>query len=231
MTAPRWDDPTLRTGTMVRSALWLIQAVGRGNTFTKGQHRDAFPGIAQADRRLRDLRKHGWVIHTCAEDATLRADEQRFVAEGAAVWEPRSTLPAAQRGVSAKERRRILAADDHQCVTCGIAAGESYPDLRGVTAVLTVNRRERSPGVSETPPSYVTECRRCRDGAASPPPTIDTVLGMLRALTGPDRDRFAIWIEQDRRDADPIDRAWTAYRQLPAAKREELRQQLGRARE
>jgi len=85
MTLPSWNDPRFKAGTMVRTALWLISEVGIGNSFTKEKHRAAFSGITQADRRLRDLRAYGWVIHTRSEDLTLNVDEQRFVAVGSPV--------------------------------------------------------------------------------------------------------------------------------------------------
>src|SRR5450432_555568 len=87
MTLPGWDAPSLRAGTMIRTALWLISEVGVGNTFTKEQHRRAFSEATQADRRLRDLRDYGWVIHTSSQDLTLNSNEQRFVSIGLPVWE------------------------------------------------------------------------------------------------------------------------------------------------
>jgi hypothetical protein len=43
--SPRvWNDPKLKVGSMVRAALWLVEEVGEGNTFTKEQLREAFPG-------------------------------------------------------------------------------------------------------------------------------------------------------------------------------------------
>ena len=90
MTLPKWNDPALKAGTMIRTALWLISEIGVGNSFTKGQHREAFSGVTQADRRLRDLRDYGWIIDTSAEDVTLNPEEQRFVAcrlqSGLAAW-------------------------------------------------------------------------------------------------------------------------------------------------
>lgn len=53
---PRWNDPDFAAGTMVRAALWLLDEIGEGNSFTKEQVREAFPGVSQADRRIRDLR-------------------------------------------------------------------------------------------------------------------------------------------------------------------------------
>src|SRR5687768_11563496 len=86
MSLPKWNDPSLKVGTMIRIALWLISEIGIGNRFTKEALRQAFPGVAQSDRRLRDLRKYGWVIHTNTEDASLKTDEQRLVAVGKPVW-------------------------------------------------------------------------------------------------------------------------------------------------
>ena len=76
MTLPKWNDPKLRAGTMIRTALWLTSEVGVGNAFTKEQHRQAFAGITQADRRLRDLahNKHGQEgSGTCAPAAATRS--------------------------------------------------------------------------------------------------------------------------------------------------------------
>src|ERR1700722_7484392 len=82
---PKWDDYGFSAGTMIRGALWLLQVVGEGNVFTKEQVRAAFPGISQIDRRIRDLRDYGWVISSSSDDATLSADEQRFIQAGTAV--------------------------------------------------------------------------------------------------------------------------------------------------
>lgn len=86
MALPSWTDTKL--GTMKRAALWLVSVVGEGNTFTKENVKEAFPGVSQADRRVRDLRKHGWRIDTNREDSSLGQHEQRFVAQGEPVWQP-----------------------------------------------------------------------------------------------------------------------------------------------
>ena len=46
MEQPDWQDPTAG-GAMVRGALWLVQVIGEGSTFTKTQLREAFPGVAR----------------------------------------------------------------------------------------------------------------------------------------------------------------------------------------
>src|SRR5258707_11496461 len=103
MPEPDWH--TYKAGTMIRSALWLVQEVGEGNEFTKQQLREAFPAVSQIDRRVRDLRKYGWVILTNTEDAQLTAEEQRFVQRGVPVWDAQAkraadremTIPATDR--------------------------------------------------------------------------------------------------------------------------------------
>lgn len=86
MGLPSWTDQKL--GTMKRAGLWLVAVVGEGNVFTKEDVKKAFPGVSQADRRVRDLRDFGWRIDTNREDLTLGQHEQRFVAQGEPVWEP-----------------------------------------------------------------------------------------------------------------------------------------------
>jgi len=122
---PDWQASTL--GTMKRVALWLLAEVGEGHTFTKNQLRDAFPGTSQVDRRMRDLRDYGWVIHTNREDAALDASEQRFVSQGAPVWvDGKAVKVVSDTTVTATQRREIMYRDGNFCRSCGITPGETY---------------------------------------------------------------------------------------------------------
>ena len=56
--------------------------MGEGKIFKKSQLREAFPDVAQIDRRTRDLRDYGWLIETNREDKSLRQDEQRYAKKG-----------------------------------------------------------------------------------------------------------------------------------------------------
>lgn len=223
MSLPRWDDENFKAGTMVRTALWLVTQIGEGNVFTKEQHRNAFPGVAQADRRMRDLRDYGWVIHTNTDDVTLRPEEQRFVSTGLPVWQPGVRQRAAASTISAKQRQVVFAADGYQCVVCGAAGGESYVDSPNETAVLAISRREvRLPG-GEVEEQLVTECKRCRSGAeANETGDVTRVLADVRDLDEADLHRLVRWMERGRRGPTPIDRVWTSYRRLPATARAEL---------
>ncbi|MFF8671984.1 hypothetical protein [Streptomyces sp. NPDC015242] len=224
MTLPAWNDPELKAGTMVRGALWLVQVVGEGNTFTKEQIREAFPGIAQADRRIRDLRDYGWVMLTNTEDATLTAEDQRFVKSGVPVWDPVARRAATLRKpVSSKERQAILARDHYMCTICGVSGGESYYDDSNQTAVLSVVRRQAVLLDGSEEALLVTECKRCRSGFDGDTARVDDALAEIKCLEPGDRRRLLRWMERGRRGTTPLDRAWNTYRRLPAEARGELR--------
>ncbi|WP_244941619.1 hypothetical protein [Thermopolyspora flexuosa] len=222
-----WNDPKLKVGSMVRAALWLVEEVGEGNTFTKEQLREAFPGVSQIDRRVRDLRDYGWVILTNAEDATLAAEEQRLVRIGVPVWDPAARREAAaKKPISAKEKQEILQRDDYMCVICGISGGEPYPEDSNQTAVLSVSRMEvvLPDGSRET--MLATQCKRCRAGQPGEPVRMDEVLADIRALEPQDLRRLHTWITRGRRGSTPLERAWSAYRRLPHEARRAVLEEL-----
>ncbi|MDR6621071.1 hypothetical protein [Sinomonas atrocyanea] len=224
MSDPRWDDKQLKVGTMARAALWLLQVVGEGNAFTKEQLRIAFPGVSQADRRVRDLRDYGWVLDTSVSDATLARDEQRFVRRGVDVWVPslRRAVEFDSGTVSNKEREAVFAANGYQCVSCGIAGGEAYPDRPSETAVLAVSRRtmELLSGRSER--VLVPECKRCKSGTATRTYSIPEVRALLEDLAAEDLRRIRRWALKGVRGTTSLDRAWNGLRTLPANERRKL---------
>lgn len=228
MTPPKWDDPAFSAGTMVRAALWLLEVVGEGNIFTKEQVRAAFPGVSQADRRIRDLRDYGWVIYSSSEDAALNLDEQRFVQAGAAVWDPAARRQVRIKSISARERQATMAADGHQCVMCGIAAGELYPESPNETAVLSVKRWPIKLAGGDSHEQLVTMCKRCgAGGGTSQPLDVSRLIVDARNLDEADQDRLRRWVERGRRGPTPLDRIWNGYRKLPADARVDFERHLG----
>ncbi|MEV5296487.1 hypothetical protein [Amycolatopsis methanolica] len=228
MTLPRWDDPALKAGTMIKGALWLVAEVGEGGIFTKEQVRQAFPGVSQADRRIRDLRDYGWVIHTNTDDASLGPGEQRLVKVGIPVWDSNARREAAITTISAKQRQATLAADNYQCANCGIAGGEPYPESPHQTAVLSVTKRRvaRPDGTDTEQP--LTLCKLCRAGTERlDHADLGQLLADIRNLDQVDQDRIRRWMRRGRRGATPLDRAWTAYRRMPAEAKEEIARDLG----
>ncbi|MGW0024711.1 hypothetical protein [Rhodococcus sp. NPDC003383] len=226
MPLPRWDDPASKHGTMVRGALWLLQEVGEGNAFTKEQLREAFPGVAQVDRRIRDLRDYGWKILTSAQDASLTAEDQRFVSAGVPVWDRAARVAAAKKAIPAKERHAVLERDGFQCTTCGIAGGEVYADAPGQVAVLSVAKRSTLTLSGDSDELLVTVCSRCASGSSGEVASADEVLSEYQDLDDEDRARFSRWVARGRRGQTPLERAWTAYRRLPADARDEVRAEI-----
>lgn len=207
-----------RLGTMKRAALWLRDTVGEGNIFTKQKLREQFPGVEQADRRMRDLRNQGWIIHTNRHDPTLAPNELRFVKAGNPVWEKGATQRTT--GVSAATRREVLARDSHLCVVCGISSAEPYDDAPHQTATLTVVSR------GEGDDTLVTECRRCRSGGSEAASDDAAVRALVADLDAGDRARLALWARTGRRDQARLDRAWGAFRQLPEPQRRAIAAEL-----
>jgi hypothetical protein len=213
---------------MVRAALWLIQEVGEGNVFTKEELRQAFPGISQADRRVRDLRDYGWVLDTSLSDAGLTSDEQRFVKAGVPVWDPPARRAAASSQgpiVTAKQRAAIFAADGYQCVSCGIAGGEAYLDNPSETAVLAISKRAVA-DQGRTEIQLVTECKRCRTGAPERSYDVSELRNLIRELSAEELRTLMRWAERGRRGGTPVERAWNAVRTLPAEARDQLLRDL-----
>ena len=224
MTIPDWR--TAPIGTRSRVALWLTAEVGADGVFTKAQLRDAFPHVEQIDRRMRDLRKEGWVISTYREDRTLEPDELRLVQRGGNVWEHgyQAQQPTM---VPDKVRNATLAADEFRCVRCGVGAGDAYADGLHHRAQLSVVRA--SSDADGRPGRLVTLCDRCRRG--SPDVGSDSAEQVLAQLSRLDADqllRFKGWVRHDVRQEDLASALWVLYRQLPAEQRADVRRELER---
>lgn len=212
---------------MVRGALWLLQVIGEGNTFTKNELRDAFPGVSQVDRRIRDLRDYGWVVHSSAEDATLLREDQRFVSAGVPIWDSKARRAnAPNKAISTKERQVVLARDGYMCTLCGIAGGESYPDDAIMTAVLAVSRRMVTSDDGRPKQIFVTECKRCRSGNVPAPLAAGDVVGYATELDPDDLRRLVRWMERGRRGTTELDRAWSAYLRVPPDERPRVAERI-----
>ena len=218
---PRWDDPALKAGTKIRTALWLLTEVGIGNVFTKEQHRQAFPGISQADRRLRDLRALGWTIHTNLEDVTLNSSEQRFVAAGVPVWRASSRKGHESLNLTAKQRREILAEANYQCTVCGIAGGENYPDSPWMSATLSIAKRVRIHVNGDKEQQFVAECKRCLSGSSDRSDDMAGIAELIASLSVTDRVAISHLIGQPA--GSKLLKAWANYRGLPPDARREVR--------
>ncbi|MCL7381396.1 hypothetical protein [Streptomyces sp. 35G-GA-8] len=222
MALPSWTDE--KYGTMKRAALWLVTVIGEGGTFTKEDIKSAFPGISQADRRVRDLRDYDWQIDTQREDLTLGQHEQRFVKQGVPVWEPgKATKSGAS--VTQTQRREVLAKDGHLCRSCGIAPGETYAGSYE-SAQLDIARRTVRQPAGEERVELVAECNRCRVGGRGQTVDLGALLESLAGLGGLERKMLTGWVSEEKREFSTVERLWADYRALPAESRAKVREAL-----
>lgn len=220
MTLPSWQNKEL--GSMARGARWLVEVVGVGNIFTKAQLREAFPDVAQIDRRLRGLRDHGWRLDTSRDDPSLLQQEQRFVTQGADVWIPgKSKAPKHKSSITAAQRAKVFHEDNNLCRSCGIGAGEAYEDGGGIeTAKLNVARRKVLHADGEVAYQLITECKRCGAGGGTDREVdLGALLDLVEDLAPMEQRLFAKWIAADQRSISPIERVWGIYRTLPQESR------------
>lgn len=222
VTTPDWR--TSKKGTRVRVALWLVQEVGEGNVFTKADLRDAFPGVEQVDRRMRDLRAEGWRILTNLQDPTLASDELRFASAGSPVWDGPSAK-SVQSKVSSRQRQVAFARDGYMCTICGVGGGETYPDAAHLAAVLTVRRVGNDLG----PEGLVTVCTRCLKGDPAQVPDVSGVQASFLSLSPVERALLRTWIRQGRRTSSSVDRVYAAYRHLSPPQQAIVREYLNEA--
>ena len=222
VTTPDWR--TSKKGTRVRVALWLVQEVGEGNVFTKADLRDAFPGVEQVDRRMRDLRAEGWRILTNLQDPTLASDELRFASAGSPVWEAASAKTV-QSTVSSRQRQVAFARDGYMCTICGVGGGEAYPDAAHLVAVLSVRRVGDDLG----PEGLVTVCTRCLKGDPAQVPEVSAVQASFLSLSPVERALLRTWIRRGQRTWSSVDRIYAVYRHLSPPQQAIVREYLNEA--
>lgn len=211
---------------MIRAACWLASEIGEGNLFTKEALRAALPGVAQIDRRVRDLRKFGWVIEEARTGSGLGTNEQRLAKIGVHVWDKEARDTAKVPTISAKVREEVFHRDGHACRRCGIAAGEPFDDDGSVVARLTAGHiYPDSLGSKATASDLVTTCQRCNESVQNQTRnyfSLDQLIERARSLSADDRQVLLSWVDADRRAVSDVEQLWRDFRQLPAAEREEF---------
>ncbi|WP_424922314.1 hypothetical protein [Streptomyces sp. wa53] len=222
MTMPSWENEKL--GTMKRAALWLVDVVQEGGTFTKEDVKGAFPGVSQADRRVRDLRAHGWKIDTAREDASLGQHEQRFVAAGEPVWEPGKATKSSSV-ITDTQRRTTLTRDGNRCRSCGITPGQAYSGTFETAQIDIARRKVKLPnGTSSV--QLIAECNRCRVGGRGLEADLAGVLERVQKLGGLQLQTLKDWVSADEREFSVVEQVWADFRTLPAEARDTVRDSL-----
>lgn len=94
----------------------------------------AVPDVAQADRRMRDLREMGWAIDNYKMNQNIPPNEYLVKTIGVRI-DQGEKRPKTRKGISGPQRRRILERDGHACQVCG-----ALPVCRSRTSPPVVRR-------------------------------------------------------------------------------------------
>jgi hypothetical protein len=223
---PLWQDDSI--GASKRVAHYLATEVGEGKKFEKSTLRTIIPNTEQVDRRMRDLRKTGWVIKNYKDKASLKPSELYLEKIGEAVWEDGFKWP--EEGLTAGKRRKVLDRDGPQCKVCGIDFGAEYPDRPGVKARPTIGHilpKER--GGSDDLDNLRPECQFCNEVARNlTAPGVDAELLKRHAneLSRDEKRQLAGWMLAGKRPYSKVEALWMQYRQLPGSLQEAVKGDL-----
>ncbi|MCX5014770.1 HNH endonuclease [Streptomyces sp. NBC_00555] len=201
----------------------FVASKGVNGKFSKLELFQAVPDVAQADRRMRDLRPMGWKIDNYKGNPSLKPDEYLVRELGTRVDLGEAAPKSIRKSVTGPKRRRILERDGHMCQVCGIRATQEFPDAPGRTAVLTighiipVNR-----GGQNNDDNLRVECQRCGDESRDitvDPPTGQQVL--THAIHGSLKDKRTLygWMQAGRRTPSDTEKVFQEWSRLPHAER------------
>jgi 5-methylcytosine-specific restriction endonuclease McrA len=224
-------------GVEPRLAAWFNYNIKVGDIFTLKMLRQALGeedlpnNHEHFNRRLRNLRKYGWAIHSSRDLRGLEQDQYQLATVGHPIWLGKSRFGT--KGVSNKIRREIFDRDGHRCIICGVGQGEPYPDDPTRLARLTLGHfvADAFKGPND-PANLRTECSRCNEPAkeeATRSLTAQELWPKIRSLGRQDKARLLSWIEKGHRERDEVDRLFDDYRALPALQRDEIKKKLSQA--
>ncbi|MEJ8669496.1 hypothetical protein WKI71_16955 [Streptomyces sp. MS1.AVA.1] len=187
----------------------FLAGLGEDTVFTKFQLFEGVPGVAQVDRRMRDLRELGWQIDNYKTDPRLQPDQYRLTAIGTRIDLGEQPKEAPRYRIPAARRREAIERAFHQCQTCGARAGEPYPDS-DQTAVLSVRLIDPTPPIDNELGNLSVECQQCiagiRSGGTASSPKPDAVLTRTLSLSGREEKRRLYRLMQSGRpERDEVD--------------------------
>ncbi|MFE9217150.1 hypothetical protein ACFYN3_12525 [Streptomyces lavendulae] len=208
----------MRRSSKVKVAEFLA-TVGEGNVFTKLQLFEGVPNVAQADRRMRDLRDLGWEIDNYKTNPSLHADEYLLAKIGTRIDLGEQPEQPARNRISARRRLEAFSAAGHACQICGVSVGELHPDSDSHRpAMLGAFFIDSTPPASTELSNIRVECDRChaadvRNPAAAPTP--EEVLARAAALNSrEDKRRLYRLMQAGRLQRDDVELAFMAWSRL-----------------
>ncbi|MFJ9011969.1 HNH endonuclease [Streptomyces canus] len=223
-----------RFGQERRLTAWLWFNKDVGDTFTMRELRAALgPDIAETsehlNRRLRELRKCGWVIPSQRSDATLAQDEYRLKEKGGRLWLDSERAKYERFAPSARIRRLVMDQDGSRCRICGLGVDDTYPEdgepVRLTIGHLVPQERLKSRGARDDLNNWRTECSRCNETVRDEvpdPEQYDEVLAGLKRLTKNEAGELLNWMRKGERPRSRVDQAYDRARKLSVKDRAAL---------
>jgi hypothetical protein len=216
---PRGQGPS----SLEAVATYLREAIGVGGVFTLAELRANASGATQSDRRMRDLRAMGWIIHSRKDDPTIGMGEYRVVFIGGMV-----PIPT----VSDRVRREVFDRAQNRCQVCGYAAGETYPD-GGVVRLQLGHWVPKGQNAEKVDPSNLrAECHRCNEGIRDKKRSVVTteaVRARVLGLPAKSKKEMAGWIRSQHREPSVPEQAYYDFRQLPPSEQAAILDELERS--
>lgn len=211
------DERPVRRSSKVKVAEFLA-AVGEGEVFTKLQLIEGVPGVAQVDRRMRDLRELGWRIDNYKTNPRLKPDEYLLAKIGIRIDLGEERQEPAKPRIPAARRREAIETADSLCQTCGISAGEPYPDDETQRAVLSVHLVDPAPPINTELSNLRVECQRCNAGLRGTGralPTMEDVLARASRLGNrDDKRRLYRLMQSGRLERDEVELIFAEWLRL-----------------
>ena len=240
-TLDTWPDRKLRFGDERKIAAWLAFNKKPGDRFTLPELREALgDGVKinnaeHLNRRLRSLRKDGWIVPSGKHDSSVGASGYRLEVIG---WHPAlGSRPKDPAHVSNATRVMVLKRDGSRCVICGVGDGEPYPDQPERKAVMTVGHRVAGHFLGTgSLDNLQTECALCNESiraGAGLPETYEQVLYAVRELKKTEKGTLLEWLSTGQRTRSSLDKVFDRARKLSHGDRDaliaELRRTVGKS--
>ncbi|MFF8483563.1 hypothetical protein [Streptomyces antibioticus] len=225
------DKRPVRRSSKVKVAEFLAD-IGEGSVFTKLQLFEGVPGVAQADRRMRDLRELGWKIDNYKTDPRLQPDEYRLTEIGTRIDLGEQPTEAPRPRIPAARRREALDRAGSACQTCGMRAGELYPD-EDQRAVLSVHLIDPTPPADTELSNLRVECQRCnaglRGGGAALPAPEDVLTRAIGLSSREEKRRLYRLMQSGRPERDDVDLIFAEWLRLSRDERVDVMLKLAGA--
>ncbi|MDY6869036.1 MAG: HNH endonuclease [Actinomycetota bacterium] len=231
----KWPGTNRRLGGVPKLAAYLYFNVDVGGSFTMRDLRAALGDEAPDDaehlnRRLRELRKHGWRFASYKDRAGQEVDSYVLQAKGKRIWLGERTKHS---GISAAVRRAVLDRDQNRCVICGVGAGEPYPGEPNARARLTTGHRTAAARSGPASPDNLqAECSRCNEPVGDTPPNpevLGEVMASVKQLRAADKAELLAWLESGYRHRSKVDFAYDRTRKLAVSEKEQVMEYLRQA--